>query len=140
MIVRKRLSTVSAGESVDLLAMLMGRVLRVQEAEEKPGDVALELEEIAQAALAHYRTTQQDDMVRQAALDVLRYLPARAESEVRLLLQWAEQGQDEQLAEAYAFALQYADPKQAGMKKALTEGRKSSHRAVREVVEQLLRR
>ncbi len=137
--VRKRLSAVSIDESVDLLVILMGRVLQVQEAEEKPGVVAQELEEIAQAVLAQYQTMQQDDG-KQAALDVLRYLPARAEGEVRSLLQLAEQGQDEQVAAACAQALQYADTKQVGVKKALSEGRKSSHRAVREVVERLLRK
>jgi glutamine synthetase len=140
MIARKRLAVVSVDESIDLLAILMGRVLRLQEAQEKPADVALELEEIVQVALARYQTARQDDMVMQAALDVLRYLPARTENEVRFLLQCAEQGQDEQVVMACMIALQYADTKQAGVKKALSEGRRSSHRAVREVVARLLRK
>ena len=128
----------NSSESVDLLAILMGRVLRIQEVEEKPGNAINELQEIARTAMGSYHIAGDDDM-REAALDVLRHLPARSESEAALVLKLAEDALDERERGAILEAAQLGNLKDNGVRRALQAGRQSIHKTVREAVEQLLR-
>lgn len=116
----------------------MGRVLRIQEVEEKPGNAINELQEIARVAMGSYQIAR-DDEAREAALDVLRYLPARSESEAALLLSLAEDAPDERERKAILEAAQRGNLKDDGVRKTLQTGGQSKHKTVRDTVEQLLR-
>ena len=132
-------SIVDRSEQVDLLSILLGRALQIVEVEEKGKQVESEVEEIVQRVYPTFTATS-DGLVREAALDILRYLPSRSASEIRYVLNLAEQTIDQQIWQACARALRYANPETEDAWTALEVGKRSQKKAVREAVEERIRR
>ncbi len=84
-------------------------------------------------------TSEGDERVREAALDILRYLPARSVREIQLALDVAEDAGDRAVQLACALALQYAQPETPDAWNALEAGKGSRVDAVREAVEEKLK-
>ena len=78
-----------------------------------------------------------DDEMKEAALDILRYLPVRSAGEIRTVSQLAESATDEKVQRAYAASLEKAeiDKDDADAWKELATGRESRVDAVREEIE-----
>ncbi len=73
-------------ECVELLTILLGRVLQIVEAEEKGKLAEDEVQYIVQCIHPAF-TSASDERVREAALDIVRYLPARSAREIQFVLQ-----------------------------------------------------
>jgi len=132
-------AAVDQDEQVDLLSILLGKVLQIVEADEKGEPVEREVEEIVQCVYPTFTATS-NELVREAALDILRYLPARSVNEIRYALNLAEQAIDQQVWQVCAQALQYADPETEEAWQALEVGERSQKKAVREAVEERISR
>lgn len=127
---------------IDLLLILLGRILQIGEdsvdtsAEQK---VQQEIRQIIQTITPYFTSTTDD--VRDAALDILRYLLARSGDEIRFVIEGAEQAKDEQVRDAYCYALRYARPLGKSERNTLERmGKGSQVKAVREATEGALSR
>src|ERR1700730_7868514 len=70
----KRLNVaVDQDQRGELLSILLGRMLQIAEADEKGGPVEQEVQEIVQCGYPAF-TSSEDAVLREAALDLLRYL------------------------------------------------------------------
>ena len=125
-------------EQVDLLSILLGRILQIAEANEKGESVEREVRQVVQYVYPTF-TASSDPLVSDAALDILRYLPVRSANESRYVLSLVEQASEQQIWQACALALQYADPETEEAWRALEAGKRSSKKAVREAVEERIR-
>lgn len=86
--------------------MIRGRILYIQIKKQHGSEVVEEIQQLAHAALGELA----DEDVREAALDVLRALPARTSVEVALIQQLVANAQDQQIHDACATALERAQP------------------------------
>src|SRR3989442_970605 len=125
-------------EGTDLLAILMGRMLQVVEGEEMGEAIEHETRQIAEVARNTLQVTDVDGEVKEAALDVIRYLPVRSASEIALVLRLAEDAVGEELQGACVLALAVAKPKDGDAWTVLEKGKRSTVGEVREVVERVL--
>ncbi len=132
-------TSVDSIERVDLLIFLMGRVLQIVEDDREGNDVEQEGQQIARAAVGVLGAEDADDIY-EAALDVLRYLPARSADEINFVLDLSRDKKDERIRSACAYALRYARPKMAAAWAALEAGRQSEVQSVRSAVEEALKR
>ena len=126
----------ASAERAELLTLLLGRVLQIQEAGEPDAETAQEVRDIVQAAQPYYATADSD--TQEAALDILCYLPARSEHEIVYVLDLAQQTRDDEMQQAYAHALEYAEPATDAAWAVLEDARKSNIKAIREAVERRL--
>ena len=124
-------------EQPELLSLLLGRVLQIQEAKEMGPKMEQELQRIVQAALP-FALSSGD--ARDVVLDILRSLPARTEQEIAFILNLARDTQDDGIKSACAQALEYSRPASEGAWKELEQARTFSVVVVREAVEGRLRR
>ena len=125
----------------DLLLVLLGCVLQVQEAETTNNTVVdeQEVQHIAGIAIQCFLSATVQD-VQDAALDILRYLPARTINEIHFVVTQAEQAQDLQVRGAYCEALRYAQPEDDIAKKVLEKvGKDAQVAQVREAARRALR-
>ena len=99
-------------QQVNLLGIIMGRMLHIEEAEEMGDAVEREVQQLVNGIGAVLRTRPRDE-VKEAALDVLRYLPVRSANEVRYVARLVEGTRDTSVQEACAGALSRAKPKDA---------------------------
>ncbi|MGH2506128.1 MAG: NACHT domain-containing protein [Ktedonobacteraceae bacterium] len=102
----KLLSITGKASKIDLLMMIRGRILYIQIKKQHGSEVVEEIQQLAHAALGELA----DEDVREAALDVLRALPARTSVEVALIQQLVANAQDQQIHDACATALERAQP------------------------------
>jgi hypothetical protein len=117
-----------------LLTILLGRILHIEEAEEMGSEVEREVQTIIQAISPTF-TQGMEELVGEAALDILRYLPLRTANEISYVLDFVGKAEDEQVQAAVAQALKYAKPKTEEAKQALSVGKNSPVEAVRKAVE-----
>jgi len=125
-------------QMVDLLLILLGRVLEIEEEGKIGQDIENEVQQIVKVALNNIASASSEE-VHEAALDIIHYLPMRTTNEVEFVLQLAEKASDGRVQRACAEAITYAGLNAEG-KKALEAGRQSGVKAVREAVEERLRR
>jgi hypothetical protein len=111
-------------------------MLQIVEADETGTPVEAEVQRIVQSALPATRAS--DEAIRETALDILRYLPARSANEIRYALDIAENTTDMQAREACALAIRYAEPATKEALTALETGRQSQKQAVRDAVKQAI--
>lgn len=125
---------VDSSQFVDLFTILLGRVLQMNAAKEQGGTIERELGQLVQVVCDSFAAAGNEEE-REAALDILRYLPVRTENEVRSVLRLAERAADERVQQACAAAVAYAHPETPLAWAALEEGRHSAIKLVREAVE-----
>ena len=124
----------------DLLTILMGRILLLQEQEKVGNQVELEVQGLAAVALKTIAEQHVDEEVRQAALDVVCYLPARTVGEINFVLRIVNDTNNQALSGACAFSLERARPMDNAAWDALEQGRSAAANEVRKAVEKTLRR
>ena len=95
---------------------------------------------LAEAALGELAKIDNNEDTHEAALDVLRALPARTAPEITLLQQIANKAQDEQIQRACAFALRRAQPLDEAVWNALEQVLASPVQVMREAVEMVIKR
>ena len=133
-------TTAGYREQIDLLAILLGRELHiVEDLDEVSDEVEGETRQIVQAMYAVFTRTKSDE-VREAALDIVRYLPARSANEIEYVLGLAKDMADARIQKACADALEFAIPKTDEAWDALALGKGSGVEAVRKAVEGRLKR
>src|SRR6266568_1747075 len=130
------LLSVDTAEYVDLLTILLGRILQIQEADERGNAIESEVQVIAQVASVGLISTENDE-VREAMLDIVRYLPARSVNEIKMVLQLAEGSTDERIQRACAVALERSRPKTSDDWAVLELGEQSKVMVIRNAVEKL---
>ena len=79
------------------------------EAKQGGRDVEREVQQIVGCVYPAFAGAN-DVIVRECALDILRYLPARSASEIEFVLQLADETTDKRVQAACAEALEYAEP------------------------------
>jgi hypothetical protein len=104
----KRLPAIDVAEYWDILTILLGRVLQIQEARELGNPVEAELQQIKQVACTGLVSSSNNEVC-EAALDIIRYLPARSVNEIKFVLQLTEEA-DIRIQQACADALERARP------------------------------
>ena len=128
-----------ATQYIDLLTILLGRILQISEAKEMGSAIEGELQHLAQVACDRAIATG-NNAVREVALDMLRYLPARSVNEVNMVLGLAERASDERIRGACADAIRSARPETPDPWAALEAGKGSRVQVVRDAVEECLKR
>ena len=125
---------------IDMLEILLGRVLQIQESNELDSVIEQEVQQIIQCA--NNNCTSIDDEVREAALDILRYLPVRFAKEIKVVLQLAEGATNSDVRQAYAASLRRArlGKDDIDARKELEMARNSYIDEVREAVEYVFNR
>jgi hypothetical protein len=131
---RTRLPFAINNESVDLLAILLGRVLYIEKLQEKPDYAINELHEIVRAVMGSYHIVR-DDEAREVALLVLCYLSALSESEAALVLKLAEDMLDEQERGTMLEAIRSANLKEDSVRETFLPSRQPKSKIVRDMVE-----
>jgi len=125
---------VDSSQFVDLLTILLGRVLQMKRAQEQGEIIERELGQLVQVACDSFASAGNEE-VREAALDILRYLPMRSEHEITSVLQLAERVDDERVEQACALAVEYAEPETPQARAALEAGGWSAIKPVRNAVD-----
>ncbi len=97
-------------QKIEALTILMGYLLQIQERKQTGDAVEMEDRQFAHAAIKELSAPDSDGEIREAALDVLRSLPARTSGEIVLVRQLAEKTHDENVRKACLLALRYAQP------------------------------
>lgn len=118
----------------------MGRLLLLQENDETGPVVESEVQELTSTALTCLTIESVDTEAREAALDVVRYLPMRTENEVQFVWKIVNGTVESSIHNACAYALGRAKPKDDGAWEALRLGETSQVREIREAVASVLRR
>ncbi len=127
-------------EDIDLLTILMGRILQIQEQKATGKAVETEVQRLMAVVLGYLVSGSVDTEPREAVLDVVRYLPARTANEVRFVLQTINGTADSGVHAAGAYALRIARPKDTEAWQELEQGKLSSVGEVRKAVEEALQR
>jgi hypothetical protein len=133
---KRHLPATNPIQHVDLLTILLGRILHIQETGEMSDAVYDEVRGIVETALASTASTDIAD-VQQTALDILRTLPARSANEIVFVLQLAENTTDKNVQAACAHVLKQAAPVTFNAWTALEAGKRSKVEAVRKAVEKV---
>ena len=124
----------------DLLKILLGHVLQVQETDEMSTIIEGEVQQIVDVVKNTIASRNVDEEVLGSALDIIRYLPAHSAPEVNIILQLAESMADIHVQGACANALRYARPKTPDAWAALESGKQSSIQILWGAVEEALKR
>jgi hypothetical protein len=95
-------------EAIDLATVLLGRLISLQETQERGLTEIQRIAETAQQMLAKRDWTERE--LSEVLLDILRYLPARASDEIAFVRQLAEKAADQEQQEALLMALSHAHP------------------------------
>ena len=135
-IIRQRLSSCAEEEQIELLTLLLGRILQIQEADEKSITTVQEIAQIVQVAMpfAHKRGDAQGVVV-----EMLGSLPMRTEQEVAYVLDLAHNTPDEKVQKALLVALRYSQPESDAARDMLARARNSGIAAIRKAVGERLR-
>ena len=136
---RTGLSSADTVQEADMLTILIGRVLYIGEANETGKAVRQEIEQIVDGVIAVLQATRENE-VKEAALDVLRYLPVRSADEIAYVVRLAEGTTDSSVQEACAYALLFADKEKDDVKAALEMAKRSRVEAIRRRAEEMLER
>jgi hypothetical protein len=105
------LPTADEREAIDLCAILLGRLLYIEETKEKSRAIGEEIQRVAEAARRALATVSGGQKeLREALLDVLRNLPARSSEEIIFVQQLAEKTTDQNIRQALVRALSRARP------------------------------
>ncbi|HZO74930.1 MAG TPA: hypothetical protein VFB60_22175, partial [Ktedonobacteraceae bacterium] len=124
-------------QTADLLLILLGRVLEIQEEEKTGQDIESEVKQIVQVALDSIASASSEEVC-EAALDIIRYMPVRTANEVEFVLQLTEKVADERVQRACVEAIRFARLNAEG-KAALETRKQSGVKMLREAVERRLR-
>jgi hypothetical protein len=127
-------------QKVDLLMILMGRMLQVQETDEMGQGIEEEVQRLAIIALDYLKQGGGDIEVIEAALDVIHSLPARTAGEIQFVWQVVDGTTDSRIHVACARALLSAKPKDGRAWKELEKGKTSSVKEVRDAVEEIYKK
>jgi hypothetical protein len=98
-------------EAIDLCIILLGRILQIEETNESGQTIVEETQRIVETArqmLAETSSTQKE--LREALLDILRYLPAHSGEEIAFVRQLAENAADQEIQQSLVQALRFARP------------------------------
>lgn len=124
-------------ERTELLSLLLGRVLQIQEGEEVGGERDDEVRQIVEITLA---TDNASQATAEITRSILRFLPARTEAEITLLIELALKTEDKSQQEACATALRQAHPQDSRawdtLEAAQTSGVSEMEQAARARLEQ----
>ena len=133
---RKSILSSDLVRAVNMLKILLGRIIQIKDSGATDNNTKKEVQEIIISAKDGH-AMQGDDEVKEAALDILRYLPVRSADEIRVVIQLAESATDGDLRQAYASSLRRAMPGKddADALRELEVGRKSYVDEVREAAE-----
>ncbi len=133
---RKSILSSDLVRAVNMLKILLGRIIQIKDSGATDSNTKKEVQDIIASAKDGH-AMQGDDEVKEAALDILRYLPVRSADEIRDVIQLAESATDGDLRQAYASSLRRARPGKddADAWKELEVGRKSHVDEVREAAE-----
>ena len=134
------LSSQGCAPDIDLLTILMGRLLQLQENDETGPVVEAEVHMLANAALRCLTIGSIDAEIRESALDVIRYLPMRTESEVQFVWQVVSRATERNIYDACAYALGRARPKDNKAWEALSQEQTSQVKEIRQAVASVLQR
>jgi len=138
-----RTALLSQGTSpnIDLFTIMMGRILQVQENGETGPQIEGEVQRLAAVAFDYLSRGNITDMVvYEAALDIVRSLPARTANETRFVWQVMQAATEPRVSTACLQALAMAEPQNASAWHEIEQGKTSSVQEVREVVEVVLKR
>ena len=136
---KRLVDNIEPNEQADLLSLLLGRVLHIVEENQQGELIEREVHQIVQTTFPVF-TSASDNLIHNAALDILRYLPARSVAEITDVLSLAEEAEDEQVQQACAMALQYSNPETEEAWRTLESGRQSRIMEVRKAVEERISR
>lgn len=95
-------------ECIELLTLLLGRILQIQEGEEIGVEAEREVQHLVKVAIT-YRTLV--NKTAEVVFDIIRSIPARTEREIAYILKLAQSEQDGQTQRACAEALQRSRPR-----------------------------
>ena len=126
-------------EQRDALLVLLGRVLQVQEPDERGEAVEQEVQEIGKrvvALLSHERDCDYQEIV----LEIVRSLPARTGAEIGFILRLAEQTGSEHIQNACATALRRARPTVDESWDMLEAGRRLASEPIQAAIDEVARR
>jgi hypothetical protein len=126
-------------EQRDVLLVLLGRVLQVQEAEVRGDAVEQEVQAIIEAVLNRFSQEGERDH-QEIILEIVRSLPARTEEEIGFILHLAGQTGSEHIQNACAIALKRARPTTERGWDALEAGRRLDVEAIRRAIDEVARR
>ena len=131
----------SSEVQVDLLLILLGRILQIGEDAPDTSPEQKTQQEIHYIVqqITPFCTSTNDD-VRDAALDILPYLPVRTEHEIRFVIEGAEQAKDGQVRDAYCDALRRARPLKSEWDMLKRMGMQSQVKGVRAATEEAMKR
>lgn len=102
--------SVTPTETIDLLLILLGRLLQIQEEEDETSQsIEKELHELAQM-VGHDLSSCNEDEV-EIRLEIIRSLPTRSVNDIKFIVLLATEATDERIRGACAHALRYAAPK-----------------------------
>lgn len=137
---QKSIATTEGQQKRDLFAILQGRLLAFQIDKQRGQEVEEETQLLAETALEELAKMDTDEEVCEAALDVLRALPARTAPEIALLQQIANTNQDGQIQRACVIALQRAQPLDEAARGALEQVLTSPVQMLREMAQAVIKR
>ena len=135
--IEQRLQSCGETEYVELLIILLGRVLQIQEADETGPGIEQEVQRIVKASLPF---AQPESDAWYIVLHIVYYLPARTEREVVYILDLTRNTQDHNIQSACAEALKCSKPVTDEAWAVLEKAKTSSITVVREAVEERLKR
>ncbi len=122
-------------KDVDLLTIILGRILQMQEADEVGDAVEREVQQLAKVVHVDFKPAE-DGEVRESVLDILRYLPACTPKEIAFVLQLAETATQQDEQNACADAFRRSEPNTPEALTALELGKQSKVEVVRATVEE----
>jgi hypothetical protein len=117
---------------VELLMILLGRILHIQEDEQRDQKTEQEVQHIVQVALPFAPAGGEE---KEVLLDMLRFLPTRTEQEIVYVLNLAKNTQDDDMQKACAYAVRSCKPATNAAWTQLEQARTSSIPAICEAVE-----
>jgi hypothetical protein len=133
--VEQRLHTCVEAEQAELLMLLLGRVLQIQENNDVDQKIEQEVQHIIQVVLPF---AQSNSEAREVVLDIVRYLPARTEQEIIFVLNLAQGTQDADIQQACGNAIRRSRPVSDAAWAILEQGRTLSVAVIREAVKERL--
>ena len=131
--------SIERSQNADLLMILMGRMLQVQEEDEMGKEIEEEVQQLAIVALTYLKQGSGDGEVIDAAFDVVQSLPARTASEIQFVWRVVDETADSRVHVACAVALRSAKPKNEEARRELEKGKASSVGEVRDAVETVIK-
>lgn len=127
----------SSTDCVDLLMILLGRVLQIQEADERGDTITRELQQLAWTVCSDLDPLKEDET--EVRLDIIRSLPSRSANEIIFVVRLAGEDTHEQIHQACAEALRDAKPQTSEDWKALEVATQSSLTVISTAAEECLK-